>query len=54
MVKLTDRQAAMIVADLEKLMRSAPDLRAYNTTRKLLITFKKKIRYEFLHNRKDL
>ena len=54
MVTLTDRQAVKIVADLERLMRSSPDLKAYNTTRKILLTLKKKIRHELLHNRKGL
>ena len=53
MVTLTDRQAAAMVADLEKLQRSAKDLRTYNTIRKQLLILKKKLRYELLHNRKD-
>lgn len=53
MVTLTDRQTAVMVADLEKLLKSATDLRSY-TTRKLLLMIKKKQRYELLHNRKDL
>ena len=54
MVTLTDRQTAQMVADLEKLLKSATDLRSYNTTRKILLMIKKKQRYELLHNRKDL
>jgi hypothetical protein len=54
MVTLTDRQTAVMVADLEKLLKSATDLRSYNTTRKILLMLKKKQRYELLHNRKDL
>ena len=54
MVTLTDRQTAVMVADLEKLLKSATDLRSYNTTRKILLMIKKKQRYELLHNRKDL
>ena len=54
MITITDRQAAMIVADLEKMLRTAPDLRTYNTIRKTLLTIKKKIRHEqFLHSRKS-
>jgi hypothetical protein len=52
MITLTDRQAAGIVADLERLLRSAKDLRSYNTTRKILLTLKKKQRNELLHSRK--
>ena len=51
MITLTDRQAAMIMADLEKLLRSAKDLKSYNTTRKILLILKKKQRHEFLHKR---
>lgn len=54
MVTLTDRQAAQMVADLERLLRSTKDLKAYNTTRKILLTIKKKQRYELLHNRKGI
>ena len=54
MVTLTDRQTAQMVADLEKLLKSATDLRSYNTTRKILLMIKKKQRYELLHNREDL
>ena len=54
MVTLTDRQAAMMVADLEKLQRSTNDLKAYNTIRRMLLTLRKKQRYDLLHNRKDL
>ena len=42
MVTLTDRQTAMMVADLEKVLRSTKDLKAYNTTRKILLILKKK------------
>lgn len=43
----------MIVADLEKMLRTAPDLKTYNTVRKILLTIKKKIRHEqLLHSRK--
>lgn len=53
MITITDRQAAMIVADLEKMLRTAPDLKTYNTVRKILLTIKKKIRHEqLLHSRK--
>lgn len=54
MVTLTDRQAARMVADLERLMRSAKDLRTYNTIRTILLTIKKKQRYDNLHNRKGI
>ena len=54
MVTLTDRQTAQMVADLEILLKSATDLRSYNTTRKILLTLKKKQRYELLHNRKSI
>lgn len=53
MVTLTDRQAAQMVADLDRLLRSTKDLKAYNTIRKVLLTLKKKQRYDLLHNRKD-
>ena len=53
MVTLTDRQAAKMVADLEKVLRSTKDLKAYNTIRKVLLIIKKRQRYELLHNRKD-
>lgn len=53
MVRLTDRQAAKMVADLEKVLRSTKDLKAYNTIRKVLLIIKKRQRYELLHNRKD-
>ena len=53
MVRLTDRQAAKMVADLEKVMRSTRDLKTYNTIRKVLLIIKKRQRYELLHNRKD-
>ena len=54
MVTLTDRQTAMMVADLEKVLRSTKDLKAYNTTRKLLLMLKRKQRYELLHKGKGL
>jgi hypothetical protein len=54
MVTLTERQTAVMVADLERVLRSTKDLKAYNTIRKVLLTIKKKQRYELLHNRKDL
>ena len=54
MVTLTDRQTAVMVADLERVLRSTKDLKAYNTIRKVLLTLRKKQRYELLHNRKDL
>lgn len=54
MVTLTDRQAAMMVADLEKLMRSAHDLKIYNTIRKNLLIIKKKQRYELYNKRKSI
>ena len=54
MVTLTDRQEAVMVAGLERALRSTKDLKAYNTIRKVLLTIKKKQRYELLHNRKDL
>lgn len=53
MVRLTDRQAAKMVADLEKVLRSTKDLKAYNTIRKVLLIIKKRQRYELLHNRKN-
>ena len=53
MVRLTDRQAAKMVADLERVLRSTKDLKAYNTIRKVLLIIKKRQRYELLHNRKD-
>lgn len=54
MVTLTDRQAAMMVADLEKLLRSANDLKTYNTVRKNLLIIKKKQRYELYNKRKSI
>ena len=54
MVTLTDKQALAMMSDLERLMKSAKNNRYYNTLRKHLLTFKKKIRYELLHKRKDL
>lgn len=54
MVTLTDRQAAMMVADLEKVMRSARDLKIYNAIRKNLLIIKKKQRYELYNKRKSL
>ena len=54
MVTLTDRQTAVMVADLERVLRSTKDLKAYNTIRKVLLTLRKKQRYELLHNRKYL
>lgn len=53
MVRLTDRQAAKMVADLEKVLRATKDLKTYNTIRKTLLIIKKRQRYELLHNRKD-
>ena len=51
MITLTDRQAAIIMADLERLLRSAKDLGSYNTARKILLTIKKKTKKnEQLHN----
>lgn len=54
MVTLTDRQAAAMVADLQKLMRSCADLKIYNTLRKNLLIIKKKQRYELYNKRKGL
>ena len=54
MVTLTDRQAVKMIADIERLMRSATSLKEYNTLRTILLTLKKKLRYDTLHNRKDL
>lgn len=53
MVRLTDRQAAKMVADLERVLRATKDLKAYNTIRKVLLIIKKRQRYELLHNRKN-
>ena len=54
MVTLTDRQAVMMMADIERLMRSAKTNKEYNTLRKILLTIKKKQRYDLLHNRKSI
>ena len=54
MVTLTDRQAAVMMSDIERLMRSAKNNKDYNTLRKHLLIIKKKVRYELLHNRKGL
>lgn len=54
MVTLTDRQAVKMIADIDRLMRSATTLKEYNTLRTILLTLKKKHRYDTLHNRKDL
>lgn len=54
MVTLTDRQAVKMIADIERLMRSADNNKNYNTLRKILLTLKKKQRYELLHNRKSI
>ena len=54
MVTLTDKQAARMVAALEKLMRSAHTLKEYNSLRSIVLTLKKKQRYELLHKGKDL
>ena len=54
MVTLTDRQAVKMIADINRLMRSAKSLKEYNTLRTILLTLKKKQRYDTLHNRKDL
>lgn len=43
-----------MIADIERLMRSADTLKDYNTLRKILLTLKKKQRYELLHNRKSI
>ena len=44
MVSLTDKQAVRIITTLDKLMRSAPDNRTFNTLQRLKLTFKKKLR----------
>lgn len=54
MVTLTHRQTVMMIADIERLMRSAGTNRDYNTLRKILLTLKKKQKYELLHNRKSI
>jgi hypothetical protein len=54
MVTLTDRQAVKMIADIDRLMRSANNNKDYNSLRKILLTLKKKQRYDTLHNRKDL
>jgi hypothetical protein len=54
MVTLTHRQTVMMIADIERLMKSAGTNRDYNTLRKILLTLKKKQRYELLHNRKSI
>ena len=54
MVTMTDKQAARIVAALEKLMKSAHTLKEYNQIRTIVLQLKKKQRYELLHKRKDL
>jgi hypothetical protein len=51
---MTDKQAARIVAALEKLMKSAHTLKEYNSIRTIVLQLKKKQRYELLHKRKDL
>lgn len=54
MVTLTHRQTVMMIADIERLMKSAGTNRDYNTLRKILLTLKKKQRYELPHNRKSI
>lgn len=54
MITLTDRQTVKMIADIERLMRSAVTNKDYNTLRNILLTFKRKQRYDLLHNRKDL
>ena len=54
MVTLTDKQADRMVSALEKLLRSANDLKQYNTIRTLLLTMRKKQRYELHNKRKSI
>lgn len=54
MVTLTTKQVDDLIIALELGKRSAQNNRDFNRIRKILLTIKKKQRYDLLHNRKGL